>query len=369
MKATQICALVLAPFPAFAQNVPSATSPEVLPDRRVTFRINAPKASDVTLTVDWLGQPQKMTKADDGTWNATLGPLAPATYIYSFTVDGLAIPDPINPRIKLRARGAGSLFDVPGNTPALWQASDVPHGNVEINWQRSKVLNGETRWIWVYTPPGYQNAPTRRYPVVYLLHGSNDTAAGWTTAGSVNFILDNLIAAKEAVPMIVVMPFGHAHPFGVARAVGSDQISNTELFERYLLTDVMPTIEGKYRIAAKRDQRAIAGFSMGGEQALAIGFAHMDLFASIGALSPSMPRELSSRWAAAINDSKGTNAAMKKIWIGCGRQDPGHLDASRRIAETLEKHQVRHIYRETEGAHNYALWQQHMIELVPLLFR
>ncbi len=367
MRAIQICALILAPIPAFSQNAPSATSPEVLPDRRVTFRINAPKASDVTLTVDWLGQPQKMSKGDDGAWTATLGPLAPATYIYSFTVDGMAIPDPINPRIKLRARGAGSLFDVPGDAPAMWQSRDVPHGSVEINWQRSKALNGETRAIWVYTPPGYQNEPTRRYPVVYLLHGSNDTAAGWTTAGSVNFILDNLIAAKEAVPMIVVMPFGHAQPFGAPRTPG--QQSNTELFEQYLLTDVMPTIERKYRIAAKRDQRALAGLSMGGEQSLAIGFSHTDLFGSIGALSPSMPRDLSTRWAAVIKDSKGTNAAMKTIWIACGRQDPGHLDASRRIAETLKEHQIRHTYRETEGAHNFALWQQHMIELVPLLFR
>src|SRR5713101_6174491 len=117
--------------------------------------------------------------------------------------------------------GSGSLFDVPPEAPALWQARDVPHGSVNINWESFKVLNGEIRWIWVYTPPGYDKEPNRKYPVLYLLHGSNDTAAGWTTAGSVNFILDNLIAEKKAVPMVVVMPFGHAVPFGGGPGAGN----------------------------------------------------------------------------------------------------------------------------------------------------
>jgi enterochelin esterase-like enzyme len=347
---------LLVALPIFAQ--------EVLPDHRVTFRINAPKASEVTLTTDWLPQPERMTKGVDGTWSVTLGPLAPATYIYSFTVDGVIMADPVNPRIKLRARGSGSLFDVPAETPAVWQARDVPHGTVEINWQRSTILKGETRSIWAYTPPGFGADPNRRYPVMYLLHGSNDTAAGWTTAGSVNMILDNLIAEKKAVPMIVVMPFGHAAPYGTGRG-GPD---NTELFEQYLLNDVMPMVERKYRIAADRNQRAIAGNSMGGEQALVIGFGHMDLFSSIGALSPAMPRQLAARWEAPLNDATGTNMKFKNLWIACGRQDPQHLGASRKIAEALKQHQIKHTYLETDGAHNYAIWQIQMTEFAPLLF-
>ncbi len=297
----------------------------------------------------------------------TLGPLAPATYIYSFNVDGIAMADPVNPRIKLRARGSGSLFDVPAETPALWQPRDVPHGDVQINWQRSSVINNEMRSIWVYTPPGYTKETARRYPVIYLLHGSNDTPAGWTTAGSINYILDNLIAEKKAVPMILVMPFGHAIPFGAGRGAAGT-LSNTERFEKYLLTDVMPMIESKYRIAAARESRAIAGMSMGGEQSLAIGFAHPELFSAIGALSPSTPGELAARWESALADPKTTNAKWKVLWIGCGRQDPGHLSASRKLAQTLEEHNIRHTYTETEGAHNYALWQQHMIEFAPMLF-
>lgn len=367
MRRIRFAALFVFAVPAFCQNI---VSPEVSPDRHVTFRLAAPKASEVTFTADWATGAEKMVKDDKGVWSLTVGPLAPATYIYSYTVDGMAMADPINPRIKLRARGSGSLFDVPPDSPALWQARDVPHGSVEINWEHSKVLNGETRWIWVYTPPGYQKESNRKYPVLYLLHGSNDTAAGWTTAGSINFILDNLIAEKKAVPMVVVMPFGHATPFGAGRGNGATpQVSNTILFEQYLLKDVMPTVEAKYRITANADSRAIAGMSMGGEQSLAIGFGHPELFSSIGALSPSMPRELAERWAPALADSKAANAKWKVLWIACGRQDPGHLSASRKQHETLQQAGIKHAYVETEGAHNYALWQQQMVELTPLLFR
>ncbi len=155
----------------------------------------------------------------------------------------------------------------------MWQARDVPHGKVEINWQRSTVLNGETRWIWIYTPPGYTKETKRRYPVLYLFHGSNDVAAGWTLAGCANLILDNLLAEKKAVPMIVVMPYGHAVPFGAPR---EQQANNTALFEQYLLKDVVPLVESKYRTAPGREKRAIAGLSMGGGQALTIGFSHLD---------------------------------------------------------------------------------------------
>src|SRR5579872_6111877 len=139
-------------------------SPEVSPDHHVTFRIFAPKASEVTLTGDWLGStpPPKLNKDERGVWSITVGPLEPSIYIYSFTVDGVAIPDPVNPRIKLRARTSASMVEVKENSPAFWEARDVPHGAVEINWEKSKAIGGETRAIWIYTPPGYAQS-TRRY--------------------------------------------------------------------------------------------------------------------------------------------------------------------------------------------------------------
>ena len=351
---------------AGGQSRPAVVSPEVLPDHRVTFRLLAPKAQEVTFTGDWItGSGPKLVKGEDGVWSLTLGPLAPASYIYSYTVDDVAIADPVNPRIKLRARGSGSLFDVTATPPAVWQAADVPHGAVEINWQASPVLGGETRAIWVYTPPGYTAERDRRYPVLYLLHGSNDTAAGWTIAGDVNFIFDNLIAAKKMVPMVVVMPFGHALPFGSGRG----SADNTSLFEQYLLKEVIPGMEAKYRTLPGRERRALAGLSMGGEQSLAIGMGHLELFSAIGAFSPSVPRGYAESWAPLLADAAGTNQKLKALWIACGRQDPSHMNPSRTLAETLKQHGIHYQYVETEGAHNFALWQQHIAQFAPLLFR
>jgi enterochelin esterase-like enzyme len=267
---SQILPIPLLALTVFGQQrADSLLSPEVHPDRRVTFRIRAPKASEAAFTGDWMkpNTSEKMTRDAEGVWSVTVGPLAPSIYIYTFSVDGVTMADPVNPRIKLRARTSASLVEVPGENLQIWDARDVPHGSVDVNWQKSKVLNGETRWIWVYTPPGYEKERSRRYPVLYLFHGSNDIAGGWVLAGQANFILDNLIAEKKAEPMIVVMPFGHAVPFG-ARG------DNNKLYEEYVLQDVMPLVEGKYRTDAKRERRAIAGLSMGGGQALYMGFGH-----------------------------------------------------------------------------------------------
>src|SRR5689334_16392618 len=240
----KLVSLTLFAVTLFAQQPPRLVSAEVHSDRKVTFRIRAPKASEVTLTGDWLGATPapKLAKDDAGVWSVTLGPFEPSIYIYSFTVDGIAMADPVNPRMKLRASTSASLVEVPGESE-FWQPRDVPHGAVEINWEKSKAINGETRAIWIYTPPGYQKG-SQRYPVLYLLHGSNDTAAGWTMAGNANFVADNLLAEKKMVPMIIVMPWGHATPFG--------EQGNDTLFENYVLQDVIPTVEGKYRVAPGR---------------------------------------------------------------------------------------------------------------------
>ena len=345
----------------------SVVSPEVLPDRHVTFRIFAPKATDVAFYADWkpVGTSEKMTKDDGGVWSITTGPVDPGIYIYNFIVDGMTIADPVNPRMKLRARTSASLLEVPGTPAALWEARDVPHGTVEINYEKAKALNGETRWIWVYTPPGYDRDTNRRYPVLYLFHGSNDTAGGWVLAGGANFILDNLIAAKTAVPMIVVMPFGHAVPFGAPR---EQQAKNTSLFDEYLRSDVLPLVESKYRIQPGRENRAIAGLSMGGGQSLTIGFSHLDLFSAVGAFSAAVPADFETRFGDALKDPAGTNQKLKLLWIGCGRQD-GLFERSQKLSEMLDAHQIRNTFRASEGAHTYTVWRMYLGEFVPLLFR
>jgi len=332
----------------------SAAAQEIHPDRRVTFSLEAPQAKEVSFFGDWMkaGAKERMTKDAKGVWRVTVGPLEPNIYIYSFTVDGVTIADPVNPRVKLRARTSASLVEVPAETPLPWQARDVPHGSVEINWQHAKALGGEPRAFWVYTPPGYAQSK-KKFPVLYLFHGSNDTAGGWVLVGHANFILDNLIAEGKAVPMIVVMPFGHAVPFGSPREV---QAKNVTVLEDYVLRDVMPTVEAKYRVTKGR---AIAGLSMGGGQSIHIGLRHPEMFSALGAFSAAVPDN-----AVVLL----TGAPPKLFWFACGRQD-FLLERNRGLDKLLTERNVKHVYRETEGPHTYSVWRQYLSEFLPLLFR
>jgi enterochelin esterase family protein len=353
---------------AFAQAPqPATTSPEVHADRKVTFRVAAPKASEVTFTGDWLNGPQKMEKTADGTWSLTVGPLAPSSYIYNFTIDGLAVADPINPKIKLRARTSASIVEVPSGAAAIDELRDVPHGSVDMNWHKSAVLGGETRPVWVYTPPGYTADTAQRYPVCYLFHGTNDRPAGWIDVGNLNLLLDNLIAEKKARPMVVVMPYGHALPYGQRGGQGGR--TNTTAFEEYLVNEVMPLAEGKYRLAAGRENRALGGFSMGAEQSLHIFFRHLDLFSWIGAMAPSGYRNFETQHADLVADAKGTNAKINLLYIGCGRQDPGHFNGSQQLVDVLKAKTIQHEWRPVEGMHNYAFVRGQLIEILPRLFQ
>jgi enterochelin esterase-like enzyme len=363
-----IAAVVLASIGS-AQPPPrdSLVSPEVHSDRRVTFRVRAPKAERVTLSGSWmpLSTEEPMAKDAGGVWTVTVGPLAPSGYLYTFNVDGVTIADPVNPNVKLRQRTSASLLEVPGSPPALWETRDVPHGSVEINFLRSNVIQGDTRQVWVYLPPGYERDYSARYPVLYLLHGSGDVAASWTQAGRANLILDSLIAEKRAVPMIVVMPLGHAVPFGSPPEL---QAKNTPLFEQYLLKEIMPWAEAKYRLAPGRLNRAIAGLSMGGGQASNIGFGHLDLFSAIGVFSSSGGPDFAARHKVALADSDGTNAKLRVFWIAMGKQDAGRQRAEQ-FADLLAQNRIRRDYVETDGGHVWSVWRWCLGEFAPMLFR
>ena len=356
---TRISLLLFCAFSLTAQTA-AVVSPEVHADRTVTFRVMASKATDVAFYGDWMpvGKPDKMTRCEDGVWSITMGPLEPSIYIYHFVVDGITMADPVNPRVKLRARTSASMVEVKGETPSLWDARDVPHGSVEIEFQKSKVLNGETRSFWVYTPPGYEKG-TRRYPVLYLFHGSNDTAGGWVLAGQANYIFDNLLADKKMVPMIVVMPFGHAVPFGSPREV---QAANTATFENYLLNDVMPLVESKYRVRTERANRAVAGLSMGGGQALSIGLKNAEKFSSVGAFSAAVPNDMAAQLANLARNK------LKVFWFACGKDD-SLFQRSKDLDALLTEREIPHTFRPSAGAHTYTVWRMYLGEFAPLLFR
>jgi enterochelin esterase family protein len=356
---------------AFAQQQDTLVSPEVHPDRTITFRLRAPKATEVAVAGEWTrtdglpNAPQKLSKGADGVWSGTVGPVDPNTYIYVFNVDGMTITDPVNPSVKLRARTNASMVSVPGEMP--WEFRDVPHGSVEINLHKSAVLNGAMRQICVYTPPGYDKNRSQRYPVLYLLHGSNDLEVGWTMAGKANLILDNLQAEKKAVPMIVVMPWGHALPFGARPAAG--QIGNNELYEQYLLNEVVPLVEAKYRIAPGRQNRAIMGLSMGGSQALQIAMGHLDQFGSLGVFGSGISRpDFDTRYRTAAAELSKPEKRLTVVFVGVGKLDPVAKRA-KELSDALTAHGVKNTFYETDGGHTYPVWRKLLVESAPMLFK
>jgi enterochelin esterase family protein len=179
-------------------------------------------------------------------------------------------------------------------------------------------------------------------------------------AGNANFVADNLLADKKMVPMIIVMPWGHATPFG---APGNDA-----LFENYVMQDVIPTVEAKYRVAPGRQNRAIAGLSMGGGQSIRIGLSHLDLFSAVASFSGAIPGDFETKYADLLKNPQSTNAKLKILWIGCGQQD-SLFGRSKNLSDLLTKNDVKHVFRATDGVHNYTVWRKYLAEYMPLLFR
>jgi len=345
---------------------PPIVSCDVQADRTVTFRLRAPEATDVKVGGDFIQGPQQMTKNDDGIWTVTLGPLHPAIYSYTFRVNGVAVLDPVNPMIKLGERSSESMFEIPADKPAPYDLTDVPHGTIHVNYYDSKSL-GVPRRVDVYTPPGYESEKTK-YPVLYLLHGSGDTEAGWTTIGRANLIMDNLIAAGKTKPMIVVMPYGRARE-DVYLAPFATPTPGQDAFANDLLSDVIPMVEKFYRIEAKPDDRAIAGLSMGGGQALQIGLHHLDEFHYIGAFSAGIRQQnTEEQYKDILSDSAGTNKKLKVFYIACGKAD-ALFAPSQALDETLTKHDIRHSFMPSEEGHVWRNWRNYLADFAPQLFR
>lgn len=354
-----------------ARTTPAAPrSPEVAPDRRVTFRLLAPKATEVTLTGEFITVGQNLQKDDKGIWSLTVGPLEPEIYNYNFTIDGVRTIDPYNPSVKTGATPSTitSILEVRGDRPAFYDGQPVPHGEIRTHWYASKSLNALRR-LTVYTPPGYDRSLQTRYPVLYLFHGANADESAWTRFGHVNLILDNLLAAGKAKPFLVVMPFGYGVPPGTAPPPGAAPSDNTALFSRDLIEDVIPFVQSVYRADTSRDHRAVAGLSMGGGQSLGIGLNHLDLFSYVAGFSAALrPADFQKTFAGLVADSKDANQKLHLLWMGCGKQD-SLFAASRTFSEFLTERKIKHVFRESDGAHTWMVWRRYLNEFAPLLFQ
>jgi enterochelin esterase-like enzyme len=341
-------------------------SPEIASDRRVTFRLRAPAAGEVSLSGEFQRDAKSLVKGADGVWSVTVGPLEPEIYAYNFTIDGVRTIDPGNPHVKTGSTPStiSSLLEVPGDHAAFYDGQPVPHGEIRTHWYESNSLH-TLRRLTVYTPAGYdRNAPSQ-YPVLYLFHGANADETAWTRLGRVNLILDNLIAQGKVKPLLVVMPFGYGVAPGSPAPAGS---SNTAEFERDLLGDVIPFIDARYRTYGDREHRAIAGLSMGGGESLEIGLNHLELFSYVGGFSAALrPANFETAFARLVRDAKSSNRQLHVLWFGCGTDDSLYA-SSQSFSKFLEKAAIEHTFYSSEGAHTWMVWRRYLKEFAPLLF-
>lgn len=364
------------PPPRFGGMGPQVTSPELASDRRVTFRILAPKAETVRLSgsdIPNLGQGAQMTKGTNGVWEVTLGPVAPGSYRYNFNLDGVSVIDPRNPLTSEANANTWSLIHVPGAD--FMDTQNVPHGAVSEVTYYSQSLQRHRR-MHIYTPPGYE-AGQDKFPVFYLLHGAFDCDDSWTTVGRAGFILDNLIAAKKAKPMVVVMPAGHTRTFSFgARNALQNAVDE---FVQDFTSDIMPFVEKNYRVESGRAHRAIAGLSMGGAQTLNVAVPRLDQFAHIGVYSSGIFGITGGPGGAApdtsfIDNNKKhlTNPDLKKglktLWFATGKDD-FLIETSRATVKAFKDHEFDVTYHETEGAHTWIVWRNYLHDFAQLLFQ
>ena len=358
-----LSALLLSATPARAQQPPNILSPEVHPDRRVTFRLYAPKAEAVRLTSMEGHEPKPMSKGADGVWTVTVGPLAPEIYSYAYEIDGAPMVDPRNPDVKVWLQ-LNSLVEVPGDPPRLHEVQNVPHGVVHMHTYRSKALD-LTRELYVYTPPGYEPGGAA-LPVVYLLHGNGDLADAWTSVGRAHVIADNLIAQKKIGPLVIVMPYGHVRSPRFGPMTPDVRQQNNDGVRRDLLEDVMPFVESTYGVSRDADRRAIVGLSMGGGQSLSTGLSRLDLFRWIGAFSAGTPQ---GNLDALFPDLAARTAKdLRLLWIACGRSD-FLLERNDAFHAWLTERGIEHEYTLTEGGHEWPLWRRYLGEFLQAIFR
>src|SRR5690242_6481873 len=382
-----------------ALNIPGAPYPCIHPDRRVTFRVAAPDAQKVQVR---LGGAHDMTKGADGLWMVTIPPQVVGFHYYSIVVDGSVVADPAT-RTFFGSGWDNSGIEIPESDAdaAYYSPRDVPHGQVSQRWYYSKVT-GKWRRCYVYTPPEYDANLRTRYPVLYLLHGWGENEQGWHTQGHVDFILDNLIAEKKAKPMIIVMdnlnavkPGDDASLFAARGIIARRSMADvataggrgapgapaggrgglagnwSAVFTEMMFTDLIPMIERTYRVAPGRENRAMAGLSMGGMQSFTTVLSNTDKFAYLGGFSGSSggrggfdPKTSNN---GVFADAEAFNKKMKVLFVGIGSvEGPG----TKNFSEALTKAGIHNVYFESPGtAHEWLTWRRCLNDFAPRLFK
>jgi enterochelin esterase-like enzyme len=388
-----VCAIV-----AFSQQPPAqpaaqpprVVSPEVLPDGRVTFRTLAPQAREVLVGGIEYGKDFPMTKDADGVWSTTIRTPGEQLWSYYFIVDGVRALDPSNGEFSRDGATTSNLVLVPGPAADLWTyKSDIAHGSLHLMYYRSEILKQSGRRMYVYTPRGYE-AGKAKYPVLYLLHGGGGDEDAWTNMGRAIVIMDNLIAQGKAKPMIVVMPNGNANqtvsqgygygpiprpavvfapsPVPTQPGQGSSPARRTQIYEgsypQSLVKEIIPFIEKNLRVLPDKNNRAIAGLSMGGGHTTMTTNNNPGVFGWIGV------------WSAGGQDTdefvntlkKVAGGGVKHYWIGAGTTDMA-LNGSKTLYAAAQKAGLNTSFHTAEGPHYWYIWRQFLGEFGSIIFK
>ena len=345
-----------------SSNIRGVKYPQILPDSRAIFRVKAPNAQKVQLD---LVKKYDMVKNSEGIWEVTTDSLTEGFHYYSLLVDGLALADPASETFYGMGRMASGI-EVPFKGDGYYAEKDVPHGEICIKRYFSTVFNS-WRQFYIYKPAGYDININEKYPVLYILHGGGEDERGWATQGKTDLILDNLIAANKAKPMLIVMPDGNVSGQGFGE-------NTLRMFERELKQSIIPFVEKNYRAETGSKSRALAGLSMGGIQTLYVGINNTELFSYLGVFSSGWIMPAQNDLANKQYDFMKTNNDKIKnnlnlLWIGVGGKEDIAYNNCQALLKKLDELKVKYIYSEYPGGHTWPVWRNNLYNFAQLLFK
>ena len=387
LVASFCCAQAPEEFQPSSTNVWGAEYPRVDANGKVQIRVKAPDATTVKLNF-WSGPKVEMEKQPDGFWTVTTPPLVPGLHYYTLIIDGAEVSD-LNTHSFFGGTKEASAVEVPEPGSTYYSIQDVPHGQVREVWYHSKVT-GTWRHALVYLPPNYDKQTAERFPVLYLQHGAGEDETGWIRQGNANFILDNLIAARDCKPMIVVMAYGYARRAGQAppdltgKPFGSPEMLKAmqdmaAAFEDDVTQALIPYVDSTFRTLSDRDHRAMAGLSMGGMQTFQITLNHLDLFSYIGGFSGAGgmlvlgDRKLDPKtdYNGVFADPAAFAKKVHLLWLGVGTREPERMRAGLlRLHTSFQDANIQHVFYESPGTdHEWQTWRRDLKDFTPRLFQ
>jgi enterochelin esterase-like enzyme len=345
-------------------NIRNAAYPQVMSDSRVKFSIKAPDAKKIQVD---LGRKYDLTKDENGIWTVTTDSISEGFHYYSLLIDGVAVADPASESFYGMGRMASGI-EIPFAGGAYYAARNVPHGDIRIKKYFSRVTNS-WRQCYVYTPPAYDSNVTAKYPVLYLLHGGGEDERGWSQQGKTDLILDNLIAAKKANPMIIVMMDGNFSGGGLA-GFGEQSL---KIFENELKQSLIPFIENNFRTAAGANNRALAGLSLGGLQTLYAGIKNTDLFSYLGVFSSgwfaNQPALSEPQYQFMKDNASLINSNLKSLWVAMGgKEDIAYANCKTMLAR-FDTMNIKYQYSEYPGGHTWPVWRNNLFNFAQVLFK